>query len=814
MGRDLRHAWRRLRQQHSLSAVMVGTLALALAAGLVAFSVFSTLLLQPLPYPRPNGLVRVRAATSMATSMEVPGGARGGAARGSDGSLSAPDFLDLRDQTRGQLALASYFPNVATLAGGAPPQHIAYANVSGNFFAVLGVAPARGRPLRLADETPALPEVAVLSDGLWRQRYGADPRILGRGINLDNRYLTVVGVMPAGFDFPAATELWAPEPFSNPLLGRRGARFLQAVARLPAGGALAPAAAALNRTAAQLAVTYPNTDSGLAMTVMPLGEALTLPYRATLWLLLLAGLLLFGVAGANVANLRLAEAVGRRREMAIRASLGAGRPRLVAQLVTEAALLASLAGVVGWLLAAAVLPLVRAWRPMELPQLAAATLDGRVLIFALVIVAATTIGVGLAPAWEALHWRRGRSLQAALRADSSASRFQSWVAGAEVAITVVLLAGAGLLLQSVRRLNAVTPGFDAHQVLTFRASLLYNNIAELDAGAAYFRQLNQRLQVLPGVASAAWTSNLPLGPDQPQLHFYVPGTSAAGLREVERPAATVARVLPGYFRTLRIPLRGRDFTGSDQLGSRRVVIVSQNLARDWYPSGDALGAAIAWGSGATAITADIVGIAGDVRQEALSTPPGWTIYAAYAQSPVGDMSAVVRAAAGDPAHLIPELRQAAAGLNPEIPLYQFAALDAPVRRATAPARFRATLLLIMGLLALVLAAAGIYSLLAQNVARRTREIGVRMALGANAAQVRGLILAQALRLMVGGALVGLSATAALALALPHWLYGVHPGDPLVFAAVLALLIATGLVASYLPARHATKVDPVITLRCE
>ena len=814
MGRDLRHAWRRLRQQHSLSAVMVGTLALALAAGLVAFSVFSTLLLQPLPYPRPNGLVRVRAATSMATSMEAPGGARGGAARGSDGSLSAPDFLDLRDQTRGQLALASYFPNVATLAGGAPPQHIAYANVSGNFFAVLGVAPARGRPLRLADETPALPEVAVLSDGLWRQRYGADPRILGRGINLDNRYLTVVGVMPAGFDFPAATELWAPEPFSNPLLGRRGARFLQAVARLPAGGALAPAVAALNRTAAQLAVTYPNTDSGLAMTVMPLGEALTLPYRATLWLLLLAGLLLFGVAGANVANLRLAEAVGRRREMAIRASLGAGRPRLVAQLVTEAALLASLAGVVGWLLAAAVLPLVRAWRPMELPQLAAATLDGRVLIFALVIVAATTIGVGLAPAWEALHWRRGRSLQAALRADSSASRFQSWVAGAEVAITVVLLAGAGLLLQSVRRLNAVTPGFDAHQVLTFRASLLYNNIAELDAGAAYFRQLNQRLQVLPGVASAAWTSNLPLGPDQPQLHFYVPGTSAAGLREVERPAATVARVLPGYFRTLRIPLRGRDFTGSDQLGSRRVVIVSQNLARDWYPSGDALGAAIAWGSGATAITADIVGIAGDVRQEALSTPPGWTIYAAYAQSPVGDMSAVVRAAAGDPAHLIPELRQAAAGLNPEIPLYQFAALDAPVRRATAPARFRATLLLIMGLLALVLAAAGIYSLLAQNVARRTREIGVRMALGANAAQVRGLILAQALRLMVGGALVGLSATAALALALPHWLYGVHPGDPLVFAAVLALLIATGLVASYLPARQATKVDPVITLRCE
>jgi predicted permease len=798
VGRDLRQASRRLRHQHSLSVVMVGTLALALAAGLVAFSVFSTLLLRPLPYPRPDELVSVSAS--------APGS--GG------GSLSAPDFLDLRDQTRGQLSLASYFPNVATLAGGAPPQHIAYTNVSGNFFAVLGVAPARGRALRLSDEALALPEVAVLSDGLWRQRYGGDPQILGRGINLDNRFLTVVGVMPAGFDFPAGTELWAPEPFSNALLARRSARFLQCLARLPAGGGLAPAAAALNRAAAQLAVTYPDTDSGLAITVTNLGEALTLPYRATLWLLLLAGLLLFGVAGANVANLRLAEAVGRRREMAIRASLGAGRPRLVAQLLTEAALLAALAGAVGWLLAAASLPLVRAWRPLELPQLAAIALDGRVLVFALGVVAATALGVGLAPAWEALHWRRGRSLQAALRADGSASRFQYWVAGAEVAITVVLLAGAGLLLQSVRRLNAVVPGFDAHQVLTFRASLLYNNIDELDAGAAYFRQLNQRLQTLPGVASAGWTSNLPLGPDQSQLHFYVPGTSAAGWREVERPVATVARVLPGYFRTLRIPLRGRDFTGSDQRGSGRVVIVSQNLARAWYPSGDALGAAIAWGRGSTAMTARIVGIAGDVRQEALAAPAGWTIYAAYEQSPVGDMSAVVRAARGNPADLVPELRRAAAALNPEIPLYQFAPLDAPLRRATAPADFRATLLLIMGLLALVLAAAGIYSLLAQNVARRTREIGVRMALGASAAQVRSLIMAQALRLMVGGALLGLIATAALAMALPHWLYGVHPGDPLVVAAVLALLIATGLVASYLPARQATKVDPVITLRCE
>lgn len=783
---------------------MVGTLALALAAGLVAFSVFNQLLLQPLPYPRGGDLVSVHSETATASDAVIAG----------DGTLSAPDFLDLRSWARGQLALASYFPNVATLAGGSPPQHVSYANVSGNFFAVMGVAPARGRAFTSGDEVPTLPQVAVLSDGLWHQRYGGDPGVLGETINLDHRDLTVVGVMPPGFDFPAGTELWAPEPFSNPLLQRRGARFLDVVGRLRANGSLAPAAAWLHRAAAQLAVSYPDSDSRQAMAVSRLSDALTLPYRATVWLLLLAGLLLLGVAAANIANLRLAEAVRRRREMAIRASLGAGRPRLMAQMLSEAALLSVLAGAVGWLMAMAALPLVRGWHPPELPQLAHVALDARVLVFALLVVFLLTAAVGLAPAWEALHWRRGRSLQAALRADGAPSRFQAWVVGAEVAITVMLLAGAGMLVQSARHLQHVAPGFDANHVLTFRASLLYNNVRELDAGSVYFQQLNRRLPTLPGVAAASLASHLPLDADQDPLHFYLPGTNAAGLRESERPAAQAVRLFPGYFHTLRIPLRGRDFTASDIRGTARVAIVSQRLAHDFFPGGQAIGGAIAWGAGSDTVQARIIGVAGDVRQQALSSPPGWTIYVAYMQAPAGDMEGVVRAAGGNAAGLAPELRRAAFSINPEIPLYQLSTLDQPLRRATAPSGFRAVLLLIMGLVALILATAGIYSLLAQNVARRTREIGVRMALGASPAQVRALVLRQALRLLLSGAAVGLAAAAALALALPHWLYGVGAGDPTVLAGVVLLLLAAGALATYIPARQATRVDPVITLRCE
>lgn len=798
---DLRRTWRRLWQQPASTVMALATLAVAIGASSAMFSIFSALLLRQLPWAAPDQLVWLTPASS-----------RSGQPQPATAGFSQPDFLSYRADST-DLVLAAYYVNSATLVdGGLPPRHVSWAGVTAGFFATLGVRPELGRDFTPADEQPPEPQTAVLSDALWRQRYQADPAVLGRTMDVDNASFTIVGVMPAGFAYPQKVDFWAGLTFNAATLQPRSFRYLQVFGRLSSGATPAQAKLQLNAVAARLARTYPTTNADQGVLVIPLSQQITGPYRTTLWMMLLATVLVLAIACANIANLLLAGSANRWREMALRAALGARRRRLLAQLMAEALLLAALGGGLGWLLAWVALPVLRRSHAPGLPSLATVALDHRVFLFALAATLFTTLWFGLAPAWELLWPRPGRSLHRA-SSDSGLGRhrFLAGVAAAEVAAAVVLLVVAGLLLQNLRRILRVDPGFDPRQVVTCRVSLLFASLDELHRNQIYLQQLNDRVAALPGVEASGMISELPLGEPHLLLHFIPPGDPrGAAIPASARPQAGLGRVLPGYFRALSIPLRGRAFTDADTAQSERVIIVSQSLARHFFPAGDAVARSLQWGSRQLA-TARIIGVAGDVPGVNLGDPPQWVIYEPFQQAPTGDMSLVVRAR-GDPLALLPQLRSAMAAVDPQMPLYDVQTMSARLAQAQAPNRFRADLLLAMALLAVLLALAGVYGVLAHAVAQRQREIGVRMALGASPGQVRGMMLRHALRLLVLGALAGVVLGALAAAALRHASTFVQGLPLLPLIAAPLLLVATGLLASYLPARQATRVDPIRTLR--
>lgn len=798
---DLRRTWRRLWQQPTAAVVALATLAVAIGASSAMFSIFSALLLRQLPFAAPAQLVWLS-----------PASLRSGQPQPATAGFSQPDFLDYRRNSP-DLSLAAYYVNSATLVdSGLPPRHVSWAGVTAGFFTVLGVEPVLGRDFSTGDEQPPEPQVAVLSDALWRQRYHADPSVLGRTMDVDNASFTIVGVMPPGFAYPQKVDFWADLTFNSATIQPRSFRYLQVFGRLASAATPAQAQLHLNSVAERLARTYPLTNADQGVLAIPLSLQVTGAYRTTLWMMLLAAILVLAIACANIANLLLAGSAGRWREMALRAALGARRRRLLTQLMLEALMLAALGAGLGWLLAWLALPLLRRSQAPGLPSLASVALDHRVFLYALTATVLTALWFGLAPAWELLWPRPGRSLH---RASSDSGfgrrRFLAAVAAAEVAAAVVLLVVAGILLQNLRRVLRVSPGFDPNQVVTCRVSLLFASVDELHRNQIYLQQLNDRVAALPGVEASGMISELPLGEPHLLLHFIPPGDSrGAAIPVSARPQAGLGRVLPGYFRALAIPVRGRPFTDVDTAQSERVVIVSQSFARHFYPDGDALGHALQWGT-RQLITARIVGVAGDVPGVNLNDPPAWVIYEPFPQSPTGDMSLVVRAR-GDPLALLPQLRATMTAVNSQMPLYDVQTMSARLAQAQAPDRFRADLLLAMALLAVLLALAGVYGVLAHGVAQRQREIGVRMALGASPRQVRGLVLGHSLRLLVAGSLAGVLLGAWASVALRHASAFVSGRSLLPFVAAPVLLIAAGLLASYLPARHATRVDPVRTLR--
>jgi putative ABC transport system permease protein len=797
---DLRHAARRLRRSPGFTLLAVLTIGLGVGATTVMFSAVHGVLIKPLPYPEPDRLVMVRGATR--------------AQPGRAGVISYPDFRDWRDASRSFETMAALRTADVTLAQAGGPERIEGARVTGGFFQVLRVAPAVGHlwPAEV-DQPPGQP-VAVLGDGLWRQ-LGADPTLVGRSLILSGQPHTVVGVLPAGFRPPREierAEVFVPLALDGPALEERGNRSLVAIGRLRSDVPLSQARAELAAIALRLEKDHADNTGHGAM-VESLHADTVGELRRPLLVLLGAAAFVLLIACTNMANLVLPRALARRREVAIRAALGAKRSRLVRQLLTESLLLGMIGGAAGLALAHWGLAALVSLAPAGTPRLPDIALDGRVLWFSLALSLATGVAFGLAPALSASRTPVLVALHDSGRSPGLARHPAArLIVVAEIALSLVLMAGAGLLLESFRRLMSVDPGFDPDRVLTLAVSLPDARYIRPDQRAAFYADLLERARTLPNVISAAAITPPPGRGGDIATRFIVEGQPAPAAGQ--KPRAEYRAVTAGYFATMRIPLKkGRTFDARDRRETRAVAVVNETLARQVFPGQDPLGQRIRIGVGTDPSDPhvfEIVGVVGDVR---VSIPAPPEIYVPHLQQSWPWMSLVVRTS-GEPGSLAGALRRQVAALDPELSVYNVRPLAELLSDALAARRLVMALLGGFALLGLALATVGVYGVLSQSVERRRAEIGVRLALGADSGDVLRMVLGQAARLAAAGVTLGLIAAFALTRVLQGLLFGVSATDPATFAAVAAVLAAAAMLASYLPARRAARLDPAAVLREE
>jgi predicted permease len=803
---DLRYGARMLAKKPGFTLIAVLTLALGIGANTAIFSVVNAVLLRPLAYPNADRLVLVWQNFLPLGLNQVP--------------VSAPEFLDYQEQNQVFERIAAYRSAGFTLTTGAEPKQLIGVRVTASLFPLLGVSAALGRTFLAAEDGAAGARVVVLSHGLWHRRWAADPTLVGKTITLNEESFTVVGVMPPGFQFPpqSQTELWTNVAFDANDLNRRGTRPLQVLARLKPGIGLAQANAELQTIASR----FPQPGPVPGVYLIPLHEQVVGKARTALFVLLVAVGFVLLIACANVANLLLSRTAARQRELAIRAAVGATRRLLIQQLLIESALLALLGGALGLLLAFwAIEPLV-ALDPGYLPRLGEINIDRRVLGFTLAVSVLTGVVFGLAPAWRASKPDLNATLKEGGRS-SAPGRLstRSLLLISEVALALVLLIGAGLLVNSFLRLLRVDPGFDHHNVLTLQIALPPARYAESQQRAAFFEQVLQRVEQLPGVESAGLTNVLPLG-GNPDYSFTVEG------RATRTPADTLQAgwraISPDYFRAVGIPLRkGRSFTGQDHAQAAGVVIINETMARRFWPNEDPLGKRIKLGLPERPYPwLSIVGVVGDVKQFNLESPVEPEMYMPFAQMPWTLMPAFMRfapltlavRAAADPANLSTAVRREILAVDKSQPVSRIRTLEQMLAESIAPRRFAMLLLTLFAALALLLAVGGIYSVMAYAVSECTHEIGVRMALGARPRDVFKLVIGHGLSLTLIGLALGLIMALALTRLMKNLLYGVSTTDPVTFALIALLLIGAALLACYLPARRATQVDPLVALRCE
>jgi putative ABC transport system permease protein len=810
---DVRYGLRQLRRSPGFTGVAVLTLALGIGANTAIFSVVNAILLRPLPFPAPDQLVRV---VSIRLRENAPDNA------------SYPDFADWRAQNHAFEWMAAFHTDSFTLTGQGEATHIPGAVVSADLFSLLGVRPALGRTFRPEeDKLGATSEgfVVILSHRLWQERFAANPAIVGRTINLDNRSFTVVGIMPAGFQFPIqagpidfwttiAVEFLAP-PGGKSMAEQRGAHYLDVIARLKPHASTAQAQAEMRTIVNALNKQYPeNAPRGIR--IVPELDQLVDDVRPALLLLLAAVGCVLLIACANVANLSLARATARQKEMAVRGALGAGRGRIIRQLLTESLVLALLGGALGTALALWGIHSLISLVPQDIPRLFDIHLDGRVLVFTTLLSLLTGILFGLAPALQVSSSNIMESVKEGGRGLSEGlhqNRVRGFLVVSDVAVAAVLLVGAGLLIQSFLRLQRVDPGFDPHRVLTFKIDLPYARYSDVHQ-TEFFRQAAMRLNRLPGVRSASAVLPLPLDGDEIDTIFDIEGRPAA---KADEPRTNYSWTEPGYFRTLRIPLlRGRDFTDRDDLKATPVVIINETLAKRFFTHQNPIGMRIKpdIGNGyKSPPMREIVGVVGDVKQHGLTVEPSPQVYVPLAQSPLGSMIAVVRTEV-DPRSVATAVRKEVTAMDKDLPIYRVETLDQYFVHSVAQPHFYTLLLGIFAALALVLAAVGLYGVVSYSATQRTHEIGVRMALGAQKDDVLELVVGQGFKLTLAGVGIGIIGALALTRFLSSLLYGVKPTDPLTFIAVSLILTAVAAVASYIPARRATKVDPMVALRYE
>ncbi len=804
---DFRHAFRLLRKSPGFTLIAVITLALGIGANTVMFSSINGALLKPFVFPQ---LGRV-----MAVWETVP---KKGYRRV---SAAAGNFHDWNEQNHSFAALAASSTWNANVTGGGTPERVEGARVTADFFAVTGVPALYGRTTSREDFEASRPPVVVLGYGFWQKRLGSDPTLVGRTLNFDGQAYTVIGIMPREYDFPTGTQAWSPLVLRGTAGDDRQNHFLKVIGRLKPGVSEKQAQDDLASIATREGQQFPATNAGHSVRVTDLVSDYTNGTRQFILVLGGAAAFVLLLACANVANLQLARATGRAREVAVRAALGASRGRIIQQLLAESLALAGLGAAAGLLIGKWGLEVSMASVPAfimdHIPGLKQIQLDGRVLLFTLIAAALAGVLTGIAPALHVSRPDLNEALKEGLRGSGSSTRgrhrMRALLVVSEIAVAIVLLIGAGLMVKGFREFAVQYQGFDRNNVLTFRLTLpksKYNEAQVRD----FYRQLVDRLEALPGVESAALVSSLPSGWSWNQAEVTIEGRPTPQASDMH--VAVSQPITPDYFRTLRIPLnRGRAFTSQDGPDALPVLIISEAMARQYWPGQDPLGHRMRLGPAEEPNSPwrTIVGVSGDIRQSSFDREPNPTVYIPVAQMAQASMSVAIRTA-GDPMTLVAAVRSQVQGLDRDQPIYDIRTLDQLISDNISGVTFSAQMMTVFGIVALVLAAAGIFAVMAYSVAQRTHEIGVRMALGARRSDVLRLVVGNALLLAIVGIGIGLPVSFGVARLLASTLFGVVRMDVLVFVIFTLVLAVTAVVAGYLPARWATKVDPTIALRYE
>ena len=802
LGSDLRIGARRLRKAPGFTLVASLTLALGIGANSAIFSVVDGVLLKPLPFPEPTHLVGLFQVWD-----------------GKADVFSPPNFLDVQKRTQTLEAAAAYQAHRFVLTQAGEPAGLIGAEVSDGFFETLQVPPLAGRTFTTEEHQHGKAGVLVLGHALWQQRFAGDSRVVGRTITIDSLPYQVVGVMPAGFEWPLQAQFWVPSEYDESYTStNRGAWFLDAIGRLKAGVRVEQAKAEFDGLARQLETEYPKYNAKVGMTVRPLLDALVGDSRKALLVILGAVGFVLLIACVNVANLVLARASAREDELAIRVALGAGRGRLIRQIVVESLLLASVGGVAGLALAVAGTRALVALRPAGIPRLDAIGVDGAVFAFTVAATLVTGLFFGLVPAWqivrrgsltERLH-ERGRSGLASKRSQ----RLRNALVVAETALAVVLLFGAVLLIRSFALLSRVDPGFVVGQAITFGLGLPDIQYDTDEKRAMFYDRLLERLRAMPGVTGVGAVLVVPPTPPTFNLTFAVTGRPDAA--PGDEPALEIRVADAGYFRTMGIALeRGRMFSAEDRPDSTTVALLTESAVKKFFPGEDPIGKHIqlGWRRNKTRVGADVIGVVADVKSFGLDqiSPP--QIYLPLSQIPMDTMAFVVRTTTAETT-LVAPARAAVGAIDPNVPLNRVETLAEHVRKSIATPRFYMLLLAVFASVALALAAVGIFGVLSYLVTQRTREIGIRVALGAGRGSVVGLIIRQAVLLAVVGIGIGVAGAIGLSRLLQTMLFELSPTDPVSFILVAAGLLLVAIVAAWWPARRAVAVDPLTALRAE
>ncbi len=806
MWQDLRYGARVLLKNPGFTLIAVVTLSLGIGANTAIFSVVNAVLLRPLPFENPDQLVMIWQTNPERGILQD--------------LVSSPNLHDWQQQSRTFGQIAAFNPRGFSLTGTDEPEQLPGTFVSVELFPMLGASPLLGRNFLPDEGRPGGNRAVIISFALWQRRFGGDPNLVGKSLTLNDAIYTVVGIMPAKFQFPIqgqfpipVSEVWAPLAI-DPAQVNRGDRGLFTIGRLQPGVSIEEAQAEMDTIAQRLAEQYPDSNRGIGVHIVGYHQQLTGNLRAALLILLGAVVFVLLIACANVANLLLARAATRQRELAIRTALGAGRSRLMRQLLTESVLLSLLGGALGLALALWNFNAIVAALPAHMPRAAEIQIDRQVLVFTFAVAVMTAVIFGLVPALQASSLNLNEALKESGGKGTGGfvrHRVRSLLVVTEVALALVLLVGAGLLIKSFHRMQQVNAGFNPENVLSVPVVIPQSRYPDGNARAAFINRIMEKMKALPGVQAVAGVTILPLSGEYSSASFIVEGQTVS---PEGRNVANMRAATPDYFRVMGIPIiKGRGFTEQDHSDAPTVVIINESFERLYFPDEEPIGKRVISPASSNGIPMTIVGVVGDVRNGGPEDEPRPEFYYSYFQNPIRFMFMAIRTSA-EPAGLIPAIRREIWSEDKDLPLASISTLEQMLSKTTAQRRFNLLLLGLFSGLAFVLAVVGIYGVVSYAVTQRTHEIGLRLALGAQPGDVRKLVIRQGMIPVVTGIAIGLSGALALTRLMKSLLFGVSATDPLTFVGLSLLLVVVALVACWIPAGRATKVDPMVALRYE